>query len=79
MATVGKLLLLLGQLVWDWVTLGLRVRRILSNDLPHAERDRQEIRGLVETQNALLHDQIGFCRGVRESGECAPSPPSPGP
>ena len=81
MTLLGKILLCLLQLVWDWVLLGVRVRTILTNDLPHAAEDRGEIRAIVDQQRTLLTDHLGFHRGLREAGKCPPedSPAHPVP
>ena len=66
------------QVLWDWIMLARRVRKILTNDLPHAEADRNDIRKLVEENCVALKEHIGFCRGVRSAAaRPEPSPRHP--
>ena len=64
MLTIAKIL---ARVILDWILLGVRVRRIVTNDLPHAAAEREAIR-------RRLDEQIGFCRGVQSAGGCPSKP-----
>ena len=80
-SVLAKLLWLAAQFLWDWLAMGVRVRKLLSNDLPHMREEiREEIRDVrekVEENRTLLDKQIGYCRGVRDTGPCPRSPHHP--